>query len=206
VVGVHDAVTHLEVDALRLDEVEVQDLFGVDGFRDGRLLRFGTSSLQVAVHEVDLLQAAQALADVLGADLSDALDRLELRVGRGEDAVQTAELADDLSDDELRQPRDAAEDAVAARRDGIVERVELAVEPEDLGEAAEVEQVLVGQPAELLERGGERRPRRRPRGGRARAPACRRRRRPSSPRAASRSGAPRCPARRCSARSRRPCG
>src|SRR5918911_1360963 len=39
------------------------------------------SCLQVAVDEVDLLQAAQALTDVLRADLADALDRLELGGG-----------------------------------------------------------------------------------------------------------------------------
>src|SRR4051794_24958076 len=91
------------------------------------------SSLQVAVHEVDLLQPAQALADVLRADLSDALHRLQLGVRRGEDAVEAAELTHDLADDELRQPRDAPEDPVAPRRDGIVERVELSVVAQDLG-------------------------------------------------------------------------
>ena len=104
------------------------------------------SRLQVTVHEVDLLQPAKALADVLRADLAHALDRLELGVAGGEQLVEAAELADDLRDDQLRQPRDAAEDAVAARRDGVVERVQLAVVAEQLGEAAEVEQVLVGEP------------------------------------------------------------
>src|ERR671938_1118673 len=112
------------------------------------------SCLQVAVDQVDLLQAAQALADVLRADLADALDGLELGVGRGEHLVQAAELVHDLLDDELRQPRDAPEDPVAARGDGIVERVDLAVVPQQLGEAAEVEQVLVGQAADLVERAG----------------------------------------------------
>src|SRR6478672_2008292 len=88
--------------------------------------------LQVAVHEVDLLQPAKALADVLRPDLSDPLDRLELRVGRGEHLVQTAELLDDLLDDELRQAGDAPEDPVAAGRHRIVERVELAVVPHEL--------------------------------------------------------------------------
>ena len=56
----------------------------------------------------------------------------------------------------LRQPRDAPEHAVAARRDRVVERVQLAVVAEQLGQAAEVEQVLVGEAPDLLERGGER--------------------------------------------------
>src|SRR3712207_4165926 len=81
------------------------------------------SCLQVAIHEVDLLQAAETLADVLGADLADALDGLQLGVGGGQHLVQAAELVDDLLDDELRQPRDAPEDPVAARRDREIERV-----------------------------------------------------------------------------------
>src|SRR4051794_39249867 len=103
------------------------------------------SCLQVAIDEIDLLQAAKALADVLRADLPHALDRLQLGVGRGEDLVQPAELADDVLHHELGQARDAPEDAVAAWRDGEVEGVDLAVVPEQLGEAAEVEQVLVRQ-------------------------------------------------------------
>src|SRR5437764_682269 len=97
------------------------------------------SSLQVAVHEVDLLKPAQALADVLRTDLSYSLDRLELRVARGEQLVQAAELDDDLGDDKFGQPRDAAQHPVAARRDRVVERVELAVVAQQLGQAAEVE-------------------------------------------------------------------
>ena len=102
------------------------------------------------------------------------------------------------------QARDAAEDAEAARRDGIVEGVDLAVVAEQLGEAAEVEQVLVRAGARCRRappaKASSDRARR---GSRARARPCRRRRRPSSPRAASRSAGPRCRARRCSARSRR---
>ena len=57
----------------------------------------------------------------------------------------------DPLDHQLRQARDAAEDAVAARRDGMVERVELAVVAEQLGQPAEVEQVLVRQPRQRVE-------------------------------------------------------
>src|SRR5947199_334543 len=85
------------------------------------------SSLQVAIHEVDLLQPAQALADVLGPDLSYPLDCLELGVRGGQQLVEASELADDLGDDDLRQPRYAPQHAVAARRDRVVERVQLAV-------------------------------------------------------------------------------
>ena len=195
VMRVDDGVADLEVDALGLGKQVLQDVSSMSMLRrewwsswSWRAVsgRRSVSRLQVAVHEVDLLQPAKALADVLRPDLADALDRLELGVRRGEDAVEAAELAHDLADDELRQARDAPEDPVAARRDGIVERVELAVVAQDLGQAAEVEQVLVRQAAELVERGGERLVGRRRRCSRGRAPACRRRRRPSSPRAASR--------------------
>src|SRR3954463_6677610 len=114
-----------------------------------------TSRLQVPVHEVDLLQPAQALADVLRADLSDALHHLELGVGRCEHLVQSAELADDLVDDELWKSWNAPEDAEAPRGDGVVERVQLAVVAEELGEPAEVEEVLVREATELVERSGE---------------------------------------------------
>src|SRR5689334_9689799 len=117
-----------------------------------RGVRYYVLRLQIAVHEVDLLQPAQALADVLGADLSDAFDGLELGIRGGEHLVQPAELLDDLLYDELGQPRDAAEDPVAARRHRIVQRVELAVVAEELGEATEVEQVLVGQATHHVQR------------------------------------------------------
>src|ERR687897_3632036 len=81
------------------------------------------SRLQVAVDEIDLLQPAKALADVLRADLPHALDRLQLGVGRGEDLVEPAELADDVLDHEARQAREPAEDAIAAGREGGVGRV-----------------------------------------------------------------------------------
>src|ERR671936_1377005 len=111
--------------------------------------------LQVAIHEVDLLQPAQALADVLGTDLADALNRFELGIRRGEHLVEPAEFLHYLLDHQLGEPRDAAEDPVAARRHRIVQGVELAVVAEKLGEPTEVEQVLVGQAADLLERRGE---------------------------------------------------
>src|SRR4051795_3847713 len=112
--------------------------------------------LQVAIDQVDLLQAAQALADVLRADLAHALDGLELGVGRGEHLVEAAELVHDLLDDELRQPRDAAQDPVATGRHRIVEGVDLAVVAEELGEAPEVQEILVRKPADLVQRAGER--------------------------------------------------
>src|SRR5436189_3225675 len=99
----------------------------VPSFSGPVLVRPGRLGLQVSVHEVDLLQPAKALADVLRADLTDALDGLQLRVGGGQHLVQAPELADDLSDDQPGQAGDAPEDPVAPGRHWIVERVELAV-------------------------------------------------------------------------------
>src|SRR6185312_6822498 len=127
----------------------------VASFSSGPALRPRWSGLQVAVHEVDLLLPAKALADVLRPDLADALDGLQLPVAGGEQLFQPAELLDDALHDEARQPRNAAEDAVAARRDREVERVDLAVVAEQLRQAPEVEQVLVRQAHELVERVGE---------------------------------------------------
>src|SRR3954466_13831867 len=112
--------------------------------------------LQVAVHEVDLLESAKALADVLRPNLAHSLDRLQLGVGCGEHLVQSTEVAHDVRHDDPRKARDAAEDAIAPRRDGIVQGVELAVVAQDLGQAAEVEEVLVRQATDLVERAGKR--------------------------------------------------
>src|SRR5277367_41910 len=68
------------------------------------------SSLDVAVHEVDLLKPAQTLADVLRPYLPHSLDGLELGVGPSQQLIEATELAHDLVDHELRQPRDAPED------------------------------------------------------------------------------------------------
>src|SRR5919205_3925677 len=76
----------------------------------GRPTMYSWSCLQVAIDEVDLLQPAKALSDVLRADLPHALDRLQLGVGRGEDLVQPAELSDDVLHHQTWQARDAPED------------------------------------------------------------------------------------------------
>src|SRR4051812_24602889 len=174
-VGVDDVVADLELDVHDLDidlEVVVHDLlFGATG-NDGPPwlgrpsgrwstafpavpYEWARSSLQVPIDEIDLLQPAKALSDVLRANLSDALDGLELCVRRGEQLVEAPELLDDLGDDELREPGHAPQDPEAARRDRVVEGVQLAVVAHQLGEAAEVEQVLMGHAPELVERGGE---------------------------------------------------
>src|SRR5690242_21557103 len=95
------------------------------------------SGLQIAVHEVDLLQTAKALADVLCPHISHPLDGFELCVGSRQDLVQAAEISDDGLDNKLWQSRNAPQDPVAARRHRMVERVELAVVAEQLGQATE---------------------------------------------------------------------
>src|SRR6185295_166435 len=112
---------------------------GVGPQNDGHPAVLG---LQVTVHEVDLLQPAKALADVLRTDLPHAVDRLQLRIGGGEDLVQPAELAHDVLHHQLRKPWNAAKNAIPAGGDGIVQGVDLAVVAQQLGQAAEVEKVL----------------------------------------------------------------
>src|SRR5256885_9986735 len=90
------------------------------------------SGLEVAVDEVDLLQPPQALANLLRADLPDALDALELTAGGGEHHVEGAELVDDVLNDRLRKAWNPAEDTVATRGDREVERVQLPVVAEEL--------------------------------------------------------------------------
>src|SRR5215213_6711168 len=77
------------------------------------------SGLQIPIHEVDLLQAAKALADVLRAQVAYPLDPFQLRVGGGKDLVQSVELAHDRLNHHLRKAWDSPEDAVAARRGGM---------------------------------------------------------------------------------------
>ena len=86
---------------------------------------------------------------------ADSVDGLEVGVGGRQDLLQAAELVDDLLDDKLGDARDPAQHAVAARGDREVEGVELAVVAEQLGEAAEVEHVLVRQPRERLQHRGQ---------------------------------------------------
>jgi hypothetical protein len=94
-------VSELELDDLdlsgRLELLDERCLFDYLGWNDVLLRRAGNGTdwvypaggrssssslrLQVAVYEVDLLQATQALADVLCPDLPHALNRLELGVG-----------------------------------------------------------------------------------------------------------------------------
>src|SRR5580704_5741609 len=90
--------------------------------------------LQVSVHEVDLLLPAKTLADVLRSDLADSVDGFQLAVGRGEQLLESSELADDPLDHQLRQSRNPPQDAESPGRCRIVEGVQLAVVAEQLGE------------------------------------------------------------------------
>src|SRR3954453_24076316 len=154
VVGIHDAVTDGVLLHRQLAlEIEVLDVL-LPLFRDGCLpwsVFASVSGLQIAIDEVDLLQTAKALTDVLRTHVSDPLDSLQLGVGGGQYLVQPRELAHYRLDHELRQARDAPKDPVAARRHGVVKGVQLAVVPEQLRQAPEVEHVLVREPREGVE-------------------------------------------------------
>src|SRR3954454_21415019 len=119
---------------------------------DGRGL---PSALQVPVDQINLLEPPQALADVLGALGADTVDGGELLVRGLQDLVEPAQLMGDLLDDKLGDARDPAQHAVAARADREVQGVDLAVVADQLGEATEVEHVLVGHPAQGLEHRGQ---------------------------------------------------
>jgi hypothetical protein len=81
--GVDDMVTELELDELDFAcylELDVELFLLRCLWRNGvSFVRPATragpsSSLQVTIHEVDLLQPAQSLANVLGSDLPNSLD------------------------------------------------------------------------------------------------------------------------------------
>ena len=82
----------------------------------------------------------------------DSLDRLELALRRPDDRVEAPEVGHDPADERLRQARDVGQGAIAARHDGLVERVDAAVVAEHLGEPAELEQLLVRERRQLGER------------------------------------------------------
>src|SRR4051794_12952053 len=90
---------------------------------------FGASvlRLQVPIHEIDLLQAAQALADLLRSHLADALDSFEVGVGGCEQVIHATELGDDVLHDDLGEARDAPQDPEPTGGHRIVKGVELAV-------------------------------------------------------------------------------
>ena len=123
--------------------------------RRPRSLRRGLSlysELQIPLDEIVLLQPAQAFADFTRAHRADAGDRLEISLGCADDRIQIPEIGDDLLDDALRQPRDPRQDPEASGRDAVVERIDLAWEPEQLGETLRLEQLPVGQRMKSLER------------------------------------------------------
>src|SRR3954453_7692799 len=99
--------------------------------------------LQVAVDQVVLLQAAQALADLAGPYRADAFDRLELALRRLRDHFEPGQAGDDPFDDRVGQSRDVREHAIAPRRYRVIERVDRRREPEDR-EQLELEQLIVG--------------------------------------------------------------
>src|SRR5690242_6792949 len=106
------------------------------------------SALQVPVDQIDLLKPAQALADVLGPGGPDSVDGGELFSRGGQHLVEPTQLLGDLLDDKLGNAGDPAQHPVSARRDREVQGVDLAVVAEQLGEATEVEHVLVRHAAQ----------------------------------------------------------
>src|SRR5712691_12055909 len=92
------------------------DAFRQKSRRDGRRPRIDNSSknrlemplfrrlqLQIAVHEVVLLEPAQALADLPCAHGADAGDTLEIALRGPDDRVEGAEVSDDPPDHRLGQ-------------------------------------------------------------------------------------------------------
>ncbi|MEA2474006.1 MAG: hypothetical protein QOE06_1921 [Thermoleophilaceae bacterium] len=74
---VDDLVTDLVIDVRRLAlDVEILDALVPIWLANGALPSGSLSRLQVAVHEIYLLQAAKALADVLRTHVPHALDGL----------------------------------------------------------------------------------------------------------------------------------
>src|SRR5436305_7400575 len=101
--------------------------------------------LQIPVDEVVLLQAAEPFADLARAHRPDARDRLEVALRRPDDRLEVDEVADDLLDHVVGQPRDVRQDPEAARRDRVVEGIDVARVPEQLGEPLRLEQLAVRQ-------------------------------------------------------------
>src|SRR5579884_1345217 len=114
------------------------------------------SRLQVPIHQVDLLLAAKTLSNVLRPDLADSVDGLQLTVRGGQQFLEPAELAHNPLHHQLGKAGNPPQDAEASRRGRVIEGVQLAVVAEQLRQAPEVEQILVGKSHELIERSRER--------------------------------------------------
>src|SRR4029079_17526276 len=83
-------------------------------------------------------------------DGPDTLDRLELTLRRGDDRLEAGQAGDDALDDGAAEARDVRQDALAARRDAVIERVDRGREAEHR-QQLELEQLVVGQPGERLQ-------------------------------------------------------
>src|SRR5262249_2763918 len=108
-----------------------------------------TLELEIAIHEVVLLQTAQALADLSGPHGPNTLHRLELTLRRPYDGVEAAEIGHDPADERLRHSREVREDPVAARHHGLIEWIDAAVVAQHLRKLPELEQVLVAELGEI---------------------------------------------------------
>src|SRR5207245_1715189 len=85
----------------------------------------GPASLQleVPVDQVVLLEAAEALPDLPGPDRADPGNGLEVALGGADDRLQTVHVRDDPLHDLVGETRDVGQDAEAAGRHRVVERV-----------------------------------------------------------------------------------
>jgi len=98
------------------------------------------------------LEPAQALADLPRANRPDARDRLQIALRRPDDRLQVAEAGDDLPDEVLGQAGDVRQDPEAARRDRMVERVDVARIADQLRQPLRFQQLPVRECVQSFER------------------------------------------------------
>src|SRR5215475_11799571 len=110
--------------------------------------------LQIAVDEVVLLEPPQAFADLACPDGPHTVHGLQVALRGPDDGVEAAQVGHDPADHLLRKARDVREDPVAAGLDRMVERVRSVRIAEQLGQAVELQQILVGERLEPFEREG----------------------------------------------------
>ena len=123
---------------------------GEHGFFDANHLQ-SVLELQVAVDEIVLLEAPQpsriSRARTEPTPSTASRSRWLARMTASRDS----EVADDVADDRVREPRDAARAPGSRAADRQVERVGVARIAEELGQLLELEQPLVRELGERLE-------------------------------------------------------
>src|SRR4051812_21730932 len=101
--------------------------------------------MQEPINEVDLLQAAESLTDLLRPGGIHAVDLFKVDVVGRHKSFEPVERAHQVRDGQLRKAGDATKRAVAAGAHALVKGVDLALETEQLGQPAEVQELLVRQ-------------------------------------------------------------